>query len=650
MRLLRHLLFSVAPVLALAAVGTLLTPAPVSAFDYVDNGGFEAGTDRWTFVSSGSTFDTEPDDVAAFSGGERARIILNQQQFILTQTSTAGVPAGSYQFSARIRSNSTALTLYAQVSSNSPGEIHWREEAGNLAGEWWAFSGTVTVTGFNNIVFRIGGTGSTGDVIYVDDVRFDGAPAATMTPTDTPLPSTATQTPFPPTATKTPKPTSTPRLEEDVTPELEGIVQAIGDGAILNGGFEEVDAEGKPAPWDKHGGDLTTTTESSLSGIRSARLDSSTESTKWLYQTVRVNAGASYAFEGWLRGGSNLSTAWLRVSWYVSDDGSGEALDTSDSTAVLDLAVSDWQHLTTGAVNAPLEASSAKVRVMLQPASSSHAEVQVDDAWFGPVAPDSAPGQAGADIASTAPGDERVSRRGDRLGTASGSATVATGSSSARIAINEVLYDGIDDGSGSDSEWVELYNPSDEPASLDGWTLADGDGLDILRGLVIPARGYAIVTGSEEFAASISQLRVPVAVVTGHIGNSLGNAGDVVVLVDPTGRFADAVSWGADRSAMSPPIEDVPAGHSIERRIAGIDTDRAGDFVDNERPSPGGPYVSIDAERGGPSRPSVDVLRGESGISFGWLPWLALALAAGALAGVGSMRLLPIVTDRWRHP
>jgi len=60
--------------------------------------------------------------------------------------------------------------------------------------------------------------------------------------------------------------------------------------------------------------------------------------------------------------------------------------------------------------------------------------------------------------------------------------------------------------------------------------------------------------------------------------------------------------------------------------------------------------VSIDAERGGPSRPSVDVLRGESGISFGWLPWLALALAAGALAGVGSMRLLPIVTDRWRHP
>jgi hypothetical protein len=38
---------------------------------------------------------------------------------------------------------------------------------------------------------------------------------------------------------------------------------------------------------------------------------------------------------------------------------------------------------------------------------------------------------------------------------------------------------------------------------------------------------------------------------------------------------------------LSPACPDVAQGHSLERRPKGFDTDRAGDFVDNDIPSPG---------------------------------------------------------------
>jgi hypothetical protein len=73
----------------------------------------------------------------------------------------------------------------------------------------------------------------------------------------------------------------------------------------------------------------------------------------------------------------------------------------------------------------------------------------------------------------------------------------------------------------------------------------------------------------------------------GSIGNGLSNTGDRVILLDPTGKIIDALSYGDDDTVILPPCYDVPEGHSLERQPAGLDTNQAGDFADNATPSPG---------------------------------------------------------------
>jgi hypothetical protein len=73
----------------------------------------------------------------------------------------------------------------------------------------------------------------------------------------------------------------------------------------------------------------------------------------------------------------------------------------------------------------------------------------------------------------------------------------------------------------------------------------------------------------------------------GRIGNGLSNTGDRLTLLAPTGKIIDALSYGDDNTIMLPPCQDVPEGHSLERRPAGLDTNQASDFVDNAMPSPG---------------------------------------------------------------
>jgi hypothetical protein len=652
MRALRHLSIGIAVLAAFGAVAALALPRRGYAYEYVQNGGFEDGAGGWTLISSGSTLDTEPDGVAPYSGSGRGRITLAQSSFTLLQTTQVGVPEGDYAFSVRIRSDSPALVMYALVAGGSPVTTYWRDDKSNAMGEWWSFSATVRVTGFNVVTFRVGGAAATGDRIYVDDMRFEGAAPATMTPTDTPLPPTATDTPLPPTATKTPQPTRTPEgAEPTPTPgATDASPVALAEGALLNGGFEEVDSSGGPAGWSKYGGTLVSDEGVVLSGARAARLDSATESTKWVYQTVLVQEGGAYAFEAWLRAGAGLNGAWLRVSWYASADGSGAAIGASDSTTQLDPGSTEWQRLTTGSVLAPPGAASAKLRAVLQPASSAPASLAVDDASFGPAAPpdpgateEQAPPEAAA-----GPSSSRASSPGARGASRATRPPDTAASEPPPIVINEVLYDGMSTPDGVDVEWVELYNASGEPVSLAGWFLADDVSAEPLADLTVPARGFTIITSAAALPA-LTNVTAPIALVEGRIGNSLGNGGDVLALVDPAGRFVDAVSWGSNSAAMRPPVPDVPAGHSIERQAPGADTDRAGDFIDNERPSPGAPYALVVSQPDAGIEGPAPILREGSAVRLDWLPWLLAAGASGALAVVAASRAWSMLAGRWRH-
>ena len=216
---------------------------------------------------------------------------------------------------------------------------------------------------------------------YFDAIQFDqtAAPSHTATPapspTSSPLP-TSSRTPGPASTTPTATPIATP-FEPETFPSL------------ANGGFEQEHADGSPYGWRKAGGEMAPGNVMA-EGSRSLELRSATGSTKWAYQTVIAEPGSYYAASVQvMKNDPNVEAAFLRLSWYSSEDGSGNAIDSTDSTEVLNTDSSVFRRLTTGAVPAPSEARSVKVKLMLRPASEAVASVIFDDVRLGPAEPPS---------------------------------------------------------------------------------------------------------------------------------------------------------------------------------------------------------------------------------------------------------------------
>lgn len=155
------------------------------------------------------------------------------------------------------------------------------------------------------------------------------------------------------------------------------------EGALRNGGFEEADSRGLPLFWHEYGGELARTNEVRSEGQFAAVLSSQTTSTKWAYQLVTVQGGQAYVLGAYaLKADPAVTAAYLRVSWYADPEGSGEAIDSADSTAVLVDDSTEFRFLTTEAVVAPDKAASAKVRLMMDPASEALATVYFDAVTF----------------------------------------------------------------------------------------------------------------------------------------------------------------------------------------------------------------------------------------------------------------------------
>ncbi len=642
----RHLLAVIASV-ACVALPLARAPEHAAAFDYVANGSFEDGTSDW--LSLGATIDTVTSAVVApADGSEVARIVINPGPAILRQPAYGDVPPGDYTLSLFVRSASTVVPVVARVATTPAGIAATNADA--IPDSWTPIQTVVSIAETSSVTVSIESDGNPGDVVYVDDVRLDGidprdAPTSTSTPMWTPsITPTGTRTASPtrtPTVTRTPTATHTPTATRTPTP-------ATRVGAIDNGGFEDLGGDGALIAWRHDGGSLSAATSPVHSGIGAARLESTTASTKWLYQTVAVTPRSTYAFDAWvLDNDPNVASAFLRVSWYASDDGSGSALGSADSSARLDAADPAYRVLTTGAIAAPPAAQSARLRVMLAPVSDARATIYVDDASFGATSDTAAaattPGRVSAALASSR-------TRPKASGTRSAAPLAAAApNGDARVVINEVLYDPDADGPDAAGEWVELYNAGGTDQDVTGWTLADNGASKQISDLVVPAGDYAIVAASDSFSQTYPEYAGPLATADGRIGNSLGNDGDHLTLQDGSDAVIDSISWGTDKSVLNPAIPDVPAGHSIERRVAGEDTDQARDFTDNRKPSPGAAYSAPNTSaktQTSPATAPVQVLAASQGGFADWLPWLALGsgftLACVALA----WRIAPFVRGR----
>ncbi len=137
---------------------------------------------------------------------------------------------------------------------------------------------------------------------------------------------------------------------------------------------------------------MALTTTPRAEGTFALAFSSQTTSTKWAYQAVAVQGGSYYNLSAQaLKADPAAASIFLRLSWYSSPDGSGAALDSVDSTHTLDSDEPAFRPLTTGSVQAPAEARSARIRLMLRPASAAATTVYFDAVTFLQTGPPTSP-------------------------------------------------------------------------------------------------------------------------------------------------------------------------------------------------------------------------------------------------------------------
>ncbi|MCY3568871.1 MAG: lamin tail domain-containing protein [Chloroflexi bacterium] len=118
-------------------------------------------------------------------------------------------------------------------------------------------------------------------------------------------------------------------------------------------------------------------------------------------------------------------------------------------------------------------------------------------------------------------------------------------------------------------EWIELFNASEHPIDLSGWSIGDLGGRTDLSGVVPPGGRLVVATQRVESDGAI--------LVVERIGNGLNNNADTIVVYDRDGREVDSVTYGLD---------ELPApGSGLS---LALDPER---WVVTARPSPGSDEV-----------------------------------------------------------
>ncbi len=478
----------------------------------------------------------------------------------------------------------------------------------------------------------------------------------TPTPTRTPSPTrtpTGTRTPSPTreaTATKTQTPVNFPTAKATnplatSTPTLRA---GSGFGGMLDNGDFELVSDGKPAYWEKFGGTMFAD-GAAARGTYAGCLESDTSSTKWLYQVVPVEAGKWYAAQGSGRVGGGGAVS-IRISWYASGDGSGSQLDQAESNVS---SASGWGALATGPVQAPAEANSARVRLVLRP--DGPATGCWDDAIFVASEPPAvtpgpstqAPAPAGA--ASPVAGPSRTPTSGPvRPGTSSVPGTPAplavfAAGGPGALRLSEVMSDPEPGGRDAAYEWVEIVNISAETVNLAGWLIGDSSDQQALPAFDLPSLGYVVVAGaSAELPPDVPVIRV----AGGEIGNGLGNDGDYVKLVAPNGEIGDEISYGDSTKVFDPAPAAAARGGTIGVHDPFSDP-ASENWSATLKPTPGGPNAfpvkAQPTRAAGPERttsPAGDAPvvgsditdPGSGGASpVAWVVLVGLASASGAL-------------------
>jgi len=376
------LLHRVCVLVVLLAIAASISPRLARGDDLLTNPGFEEGTRGWQSINAslgGSLVAHSGAGALAVTSGEYKQVVDVWQRLSVQ-------PGRSYEFTSWARvDDATVDRTFLRISWLDPtfGPISQSDSP-------W-LTGASASYRFVSTGQRLSPPGAVFarlSVTFVSSGPFDAlvddaSLTASATQPSGPSSSTPVQTPLPqitPGATpaaggpsRTPTPTATPGL-----PDAEPLVFP----ALTNGGFEVARADGTAYGWRKVGGEAAVSGTRVVEGRNSLELSSSTTSTKWAYQAVTVGPSRWYEASASALSGASAEP-FVRVSWYAAEDGTGPALDSADSPS--GPGDSDFHLLSTGPVQAPAEARSVKVRLMLRPAASDEASALFDAVSLIPV-------------------------------------------------------------------------------------------------------------------------------------------------------------------------------------------------------------------------------------------------------------------------
>jgi hypothetical protein len=190
--------------------------------------------------------------------------------------------------------------------------------------------------------------------------------------------------------------------------------------------------------------------------------------------------------------------------------------------------------------------------------------------------------------------------------------TLSPGRARAQVSgmvISQLQAGGAGSGHAGD-EFVELYNNSSMPRSLDKWSLqyrastATGDctqgwstKLTLPVGVVVApqtfwlaaATGY-LITADGRFAAGFASTKATVR------------------LIDTAGQVIDALAWGGASCGMGASVAAPPDGQSLERSLGGYSGNNLSDFALQTTPQPHSSVTVIAAPMSYPSLEFTEVL------------------------------------------
>ncbi|MBW2980230.1 lamin tail domain-containing protein [Candidatus Woesearchaeota archaeon] len=121
------------------------------------------------------------------------------------------------------------------------------------------------------------------------------------------------------------------------------------------------------------------------------------------------------------------------------------------------------------------------------------------------------------------------------------------------LTINEIMYNPPEELGGRYNEWIELYNPTDNPINLTDWVVADpaDHRLELSAEDTIQPKGYFILAKKPEDFSQYYDVACPIV----KVAFSLTNGGEQILLKDNSGEIIDDVtysdSWGADGDGRS---------------------------------------------------------------------------------------------------